>query len=116
MASSARPGHVGCGSCRHAKRCRRAERDLEYRQMTAELASNSASGTPTAERRNADITAWIAVAAGALGAMLATLDISIVNSRSAEHTSELPSLMRRSYAVFCLKQKTHLPCHEKPHP
>ncbi|ALH81507.1 DHA2 family efflux MFS transporter permease subunit [Sphingopyxis sp. PAMC25046] len=48
--------------------------------MTAELASNSASGTPTAERRNADITAWIAVAAGALGAMLATLDISIVNS------------------------------------
>src|SRR3546814_6740927 len=42
--------------------------------------SNSASGTPTAERRNADITAWIAVAAGALGAMLATLDISIVNS------------------------------------
>jgi len=32
------------------------------------------------EHRNADITAWIAVAAGALGAMLATLDISIVNS------------------------------------
>src|SRR3546814_927599 len=25
--------------------------------------------------------------------------------RSAEHTSELPSLMRNSYAVFCLKQK-----------
>src|SRR3546814_7730750 len=26
--------------------------------------------------------------------------------RSAEHTSELQSLMRLSYAVFCLKQKT----------
>src|SRR3546814_9684792 len=26
--------------------------------------------------------------------------------RSEEHTSELPSLMRTSYAVFCLKQKT----------
>src|SRR3546814_6463863 len=26
--------------------------------------------------------------------------------RSAEHTSELPSLMRISYAVFCLKQHT----------
>src|SRR3546814_1376900 len=25
--------------------------------------------------------------------------------RSEEHTSELQSLMRRSYAVFCLKQK-----------
>src|SRR3546814_3736208 len=26
--------------------------------------------------------------------------------RSEEHTSELQSLMRTSYAVFCLKQKT----------
>src|SRR3546814_7820922 len=26
--------------------------------------------------------------------------------RSEEHTSELPSLMRTSYAVFCLKKKT----------
>src|SRR3546814_6316585 len=28
-------------------------------------------------------------------------------SRSEEHTSELQSLMRISYAVFCLKTKTH---------
>src|SRR3546814_5130708 len=27
--------------------------------------------------------------------------------RSEEHTSELQSLMRTSYAVFCLKHKTH---------
>src|SRR3546814_8093577 len=27
--------------------------------------------------------------------------------RSEEHTSELQSLMRISYAVFCLKNKTH---------
>src|SRR3546814_9398779 len=27
--------------------------------------------------------------------------------RSEEHTSELQSLMRTSYAVFCLKNKTH---------
>src|SRR3546814_5746059 len=27
--------------------------------------------------------------------------------RSEEHTSELQSLMRSSYAVFCLKKKTH---------
>src|SRR3546814_8125010 len=27
--------------------------------------------------------------------------------RSEEHTSELQSLLRISYAVFCLKQKTH---------
>src|SRR3546814_9708928 len=28
--------------------------------------------------------------------------------RSEEHTSELQSLMRISYAVFCLKQKPHI--------
>src|SRR3546814_3027964 len=29
------------------------------------------------------------------------------NARSEEHTSELLSLMRNSYAVFCLKKKKH---------
>src|SRR3546814_1790267 len=28
--------------------------------------------------------------------------------RSEEHTSELQSLMRSSYAVFCLKKKKHI--------
>src|SRR3546814_8609887 len=31
--------------------------------------------------------------------------------RSEEHTSELQSLMRISYAVFCLKKKTTIPYH-----
>src|SRR3546814_4200710 len=30
-----------------------------------------------------------------------------LTARSEEHTSELQSLMRISYAVFCLKKKTH---------
>src|SRR3546814_3118139 len=32
-------------------------------------------------------------------------DCSITVNRSEEHTSELQSLMRISYAVFCLKKK-----------
>src|SRR3546814_6920332 len=32
--------------------------------------------------------------------------VAVVLGRSEEHTSELPSLMRISYAVFCLKKKT----------
>src|SRR3546814_5907607 len=44
--------------------------------------------------------------------------------RSEEHTSELQSLMRSSYAVFCLKKQTHNPQqqnkshphHHAPHP
>src|SRR3546814_15238890 len=31
------------------------------------------------------------------------------SARSEEHTSELQSLMRISYAVFCLKKKTYTP-------
>src|SRR3546814_3563532 len=33
--------------------------------------------------------------------------LSIVPMRSEEHTSELQSLMRISYAVFCLKKKNN---------
>src|SRR3546814_5702907 len=33
------------------------------------------------------------------------------HARSEEHTSELQSLMRISYAVFCLKKKTEQPTH-----
>src|SRR3546814_10793931 len=33
------------------------------------------------------------------------------HDRSEEHTSELQSLMRSSYAVFCLKQKKKLRSH-----
>src|SRR3546814_4960631 len=40
---------------------------------------------------------------GWLGAFLSDLGI-----RSEEHTSELQSLMRISYAVFCLKQKNNV--------
>src|SRR3546814_8177868 len=32
-------------------------------------------------------------------------DVSDIEMRSEEHTSELQSLMRISYAVFCLKKK-----------
>src|SRR3546814_3592776 len=35
-------------------------------------------------------------------------DLRDTRCRSEEHTSELQSLMRISYAVFCLKKKTYL--------
>src|SRR3546814_6223727 len=35
------------------------------------------------------------------------LDAILVQRRSEEHTSELQSLMRISYAVFCLKKKKY---------
>src|SRR3546814_8362301 len=39
---------------------------------------------------------------------------TLARLRSVEHTSELPSLLRISYAVFCLKKKKQLyTCHER---
>lgn len=42
--------------------------------------SAATAGSRTAAPERADISAWLAVAAGSLGALMATLDISIVNS------------------------------------
>src|SRR3546814_10418244 len=39
---------------------------------------------------------------------------TVQSSRSEEHTSELQSLMRMSYAVFCLKKHTHLKYTQHP--
>src|SRR3546814_1275415 len=41
------------------------------------------------------------------------LDTQQLVVRSEEHTSELQSLMRISYAVFCLKKKKHPPLNIK---
>src|SRR3546814_2266317 len=38
-----------------------------------------------------------------------SVTLSIKSGRSEEHTSELQSLMRISYAVFCLKKKKKTP-------
>src|SRR3546814_305368 len=42
---------------------------------------------------------------GQTGASVTVAKGGVVGSRSEEHTSELQSLMRISYAVFCLKKK-----------
>src|SRR3546814_1891968 len=60
---------------------------------------------------NAPVT-FVSTSAGAPGKLLGPLKAAgkvvyhVVPTRSEEHTSELQSLMRISYAVFCLKQKT----------
>src|SRR3546814_9720153 len=42
------------------------------------------------------------------------LDRPVVVAKSEEHTSELQSLMRISYAVFCLKKKKKKHIHQEP--
>src|SRR3546814_1027067 len=45
--------------------------------------------------------------------VLRLVRVAIGGVRSEEHTSELQSLMRTSYAVFCSKKKKHLISYER---
>src|SRR3546814_2132698 len=63
---------------------------------------------------------WLALGVAALvGALIGVWSmadsdtpVAEVAMRSAEHTSELQSLMRISYAVFCLQKKNLKPIHK----
>src|SRR3546814_1358551 len=64
-----------------------------------------------------DISAPVMRGGAAAAALTVPYIRKVLPSRSEEHTSELQSLMRISYAVFCLKKKTkrttninHQPC------
>src|SRR3546814_5573986 len=57
-------------------------------------------------RRRRTIVLVTVLLTGATAAFASQLDARY--SRSEEHTSELQSLMRNSYAVFCLKNKKSL--------
>src|SRR3546814_9806836 len=50
---------------------------------------------------------WLAKANMVTGQLILLSDQPAPYGRSEEHTSELQSLMRISYAVFCLKKKTN---------
>src|SRR3546814_9624215 len=50
-------------------------------------------------------------ATGNIFQLLLTVLFMLITLRSEEHTSELQSLMRISYAVFCLKKKNNVNKH-----
>src|SRR3546814_4422497 len=90
-------------------------RSLEYQVSSAEQGVSSARGGhyPTlgfgASYGNSE--SWGGTNVGSLNregesrTIGLTLTVPIFSGRSEEHTSELQSLMRSSYAVFCLKKK-----------
>src|SRR3546814_2297417 len=69
----------------------------------APTASGLLSSAP--QRRCGTIIRW-AWAQTNMSSPLTPMAIRSEQVRSEEHTSELQSLMRISYAVFCLKKKT----------
>src|SRR3546814_8417101 len=52
------------------------------------------------------LSAWAQIVFGDRYLWMSDVRLVSIAERSEEHTSELQSLMRISYAVFCLKKKT----------
>src|SRR3546814_6887824 len=83
---------------------------IDTRRVLEQLIAAGSARRATPSQRQAIVNCadqMIAAAeAGDLdGYMQADQALDHVNHRSEEHTSELQSLMRISYAVFCLKKK-----------
>src|SRR3546814_1481276 len=75
--------------------------------------SRSAPAQPTvATVTMAVMAAPVAPASAPAWPLLVELTPATTAQRSEEHTSELQSLMRISYAVFCLKKKTNQQTHK----
>src|SRR3546814_1641588 len=72
---------------------------------------DTSSITLACEPETASWTDWLRVDHGAnletIEAITRAITRRVAEHRSEEHTSELQSLMRISYAVFCLKKKKH---------
>src|SRR3546814_10864043 len=69
------------------------------------LAERSGRFLPASGAARAATLSWLTWQVAGLGPMGGQAS-HFLRYRSEEHTSELQSLMRRSYAVFCLKKKT----------
>src|SRR3546814_1679920 len=93
----------GGGATLRLTRTRDAIGDLEPGQRAG--LEDVGAGTRACELAAVDARGHAGLALGILSVGHAG-DVVAVDLRSEEHTSELQSLMRISYAVFCLK-KTH---------
>src|SRR3546814_1918696 len=81
--------------------------------------TSSRLGTKTspAHADSPESAAVVAASASSIGPLPRSIRASIAarsSARSEEHTSELQSLMRISYAVFCLKKKKNKHNIQKP--
>src|SRR3546814_2198503 len=80
----------------------RSQRGLSFMDAVKELAAEAGMEVPAADPRAAKKAEE---AASLRDVVQAAAEWFTQQLRSEEHTSELQSLMRISYAVFCLKKK-----------
>src|SRR3546814_6651094 len=77
----------------------------EYSTLTAVGSLELSDCAYLLRQRGKSMQAAVPIGQGAMAALLGAEIDQAEKIRSEEHTSELQSLMRISYAVFCLKKK-----------
>src|SRR3546814_4388181 len=96
---------------RHARRLHRDDLavlvERHHRQYRAEKHRKGQEGLDDLRQPHPDIAPNVRIAVAGNRQNLAAFaeQVERLQDRSEEHTSELQSLMRISYAVFCLKKK-----------
>src|SRR3546814_6887845 len=96
-----RPESNKTGTDRAAARAERQGRTMDFRETDRVETSDVATAELTRTEAETPVESTAGVKAKLNGDVEPTV-------RSEEHTSELQSIMRNSYAVFCLKnKKTH---------
>src|SRR3546814_287832 len=106
MSDSSRIGVPSCFSGgRRMVKCTRSTEGSDFRMLRQ--ARSPACGSPdTSSTLKRSRTPFTTTAARLLASVSSSgPGWTSISSRSEEHTSELQSLMRISYAVFCLKKK-----------
>src|SRR3546814_6273666 len=78
-----------------------------FRSANFEKITKASSAMVDTNLPASELDTFIGLALKAKNRKIGTVSIvpPAINTRSEEHTSELQSLMRISYAVFCLKKK-----------
>src|SRR3546814_7189727 len=94
-----RPGHAPALNHLGTQAMNRGELELARDYFTRAIASD-----PKFAMSHANLSRLHSLR-GDRAAAIKAIDGAITAERSEEHTSELQSLMRTSYAVFCLKKK-----------
>src|SRR3546814_4504945 len=97
-----------------ARRCRSSSTCTSWGSRAAIARRYARVATPGSPARPCAGRAWLRLdpcqgwEAGRGAEFMPSKEAPSAHARSEEHTSELQSLMRISYAVFCLKKKQEL--------
>src|SRR3546814_2011494 len=97
--------HLGIGGVdRHVQRAQ----PLGHHTLEVGLCEAGEGGeVPVEEAQPVVVVLQVQALPEALRELVDEAELAVVVARSEEHTSELQSLMRISYAVFCLKKKNN---------